>query len=1066
MSKILKASVLIGGSVSNSFRTALGQTKDGLKQIGQTLAEVGSKSMKLTAFREMADVTKRAGYAWQAAKANADALAASAANLTGKIDAQRVALNKAEAEQKQAAQTHAFYREAVDRSAAELRASKAPTDAAREAHAKLKAELKTAGDAAKVAREKTAGYRRELAATEGEAKEQAAAQHQARAAVERTGAAFTRSRMTLAGLRTELRGAGIDTRNLAKEQARLAEAAARAERAQARLKRVQDALDANVSKRAALRGQMFDTVAAAAVVGAPIIAAAKFETAMLGVAKQVDGARDKSGRLTSVYFDMAKQVQKLGREVPIATNKIAEMVEAGARMGIARDDLIGFTKNTAMMATAFELPEAEIAGSMGKIAGIFKIPIKAIGEVGDAINFLDDNALSKGGDIIKVLQGDLAGAATTLGLSTKNAAALASTLLTLGESAERADTAASGMLRQLQIAKMNPKRFQVGIKMIGMSADELQNGMISDAQGTILKVLDKIRALPKSEQMEAVTRLFGKDWGGAIAKLAGGVGEYRRQLALANGEAAKGSMSREFQARMQSTGAQWQLMKNRAVELGVNIGSVLLPAVNSLFSAVGPVVSGVADWAREHPVLTKAIAGTVVALTGLRVATLAAGYAWTFVKAPFLHVAGFIARWRAGGAVAALGRFAGVAARAGGVLRTVGTIAAAIGGGPLALLAAGVTVVGLLVRKYWEPIAAWVTGFGEGIMQSVTPALQAMGEALSPLKPVWDAVAGAIGKAWDWLVKLLAPVTSTKAELAAATESGRTFGRVIGESIAFAIRVVSGVIGVFNTVRNVIVTVASAVIGYFAPANAFLRTVFAVGAYLAGAAIGFISTMVQRAAASVAAFFAPAVQWLQNAFNVARDTVVAALAPVRTMIASVAGAIREFFQPAIDWLAKAFDTVFGGIARKLGAMKGWLSGLIGGDSKAADPLAAFRSGMNTGAGAAAAKPAANVIPMPKPVAGARPTSAAPKKTASAAAPVVNIAVAKPAAAAPKQAPLPAAKPQAHRTAAASHTTHNTTVNIQQQPGESAEALANRVVAKIEQRQRTQNRGSLADRDVA
>ena len=82
-------------------------------------------------------------------------------------------------------------------------------------------------------------------------------------------------------------------------------------------------------------------------------------------------------------------------------------------------------------------------------------------------------------------------------------------------------------------------------------------------------------------------------------------------------------------------------------------------------------------------IVAEVTVATVVALTGLRVAALAAGYAWTFVKAPVLHVMGFIARWRAGGSVAALGRFAGAAARAGGVLRTVGTIAAAIGGGPL-----------------------------------------------------------------------------------------------------------------------------------------------------------------------------------------------------------------------------------------------------------------------------------------------------------------------------------------------------------------------------------------------
>ncbi|MRU34804.1 phage tail tape measure protein, partial [Xylella fastidiosa] len=85
-----------------------------------------------------------------------------------------------------------------------------------------------------------------------------------------------------------------------------------------------------------------------------------------------------------------------------------------------------------------------------------------------------------------------------------------------------------------------------------MTADQLQKGMVTDPQSIILDVLTRIKTLLIQQQMEVVTRLFGKDWGGAIAKLVNGVDEYRRQLALANGEAAKGSMSREFQARQRT----------------------------------------------------------------------------------------------------------------------------------------------------------------------------------------------------------------------------------------------------------------------------------------------------------------------------------------------------------------------------------------------------------------------------------------------------------------------------------------------------------------------------------
>ena len=77
--------------------------------------------------------------------------------------------------------------------------------------------------------------------------------------------------------------------------------------------------------------------------------AAKFETAMLGIAKQLDGARDEGGKLTKVYFDMQKQVQMLGRELPIATNEIASMVAESLKMGVGKKDVIEFTKVVAEM---------------------------------------------------------------------------------------------------------------------------------------------------------------------------------------------------------------------------------------------------------------------------------------------------------------------------------------------------------------------------------------------------------------------------------------------------------------------------------------------------------------------------------------------------------------------------------------------------------------------------------------------------------------------------------------------------------------------------------------------
>ncbi|MFY0545451.1 phage tail tape measure protein [Brevibacillus sp. H7] len=377
-----------------------------------------------------------------------------------------------------------------------------------------------------------------------------------------------------------------------------------------------------------IRGQVLDT----AVMATPFIASARaamqFETAMLGVAKQAEGARDEAGNLTSVYYQMRKEIQMLGRELPIANYELAKMVESGLRMNVPRDRVIQFTRETAKMATAFEMPADEIGDQMGKIANVMQIPIEKIGDLGDTINYLDDNSVSKGKDIIGVLL-RTGGVLKQVNMDAGQGSALASTFLSLGKSEEVAATATNALIRELAIAEQQPQRFQDALKKLGLSAKQINKGMVKDAQGTILKVLDAINKLPKERQAEVTTGLFGKEYGDDIAALSGAVNEYRRQIALLNDAKRKGSMNREFNARMRTSEAQLQLMKNSASEAAFALGNILLPGLNEVFGGASKVAQAAAAFAEKYPTATKAIVIGTTALIGARIAWLGLKFAWT-----------------------------------------------------------------------------------------------------------------------------------------------------------------------------------------------------------------------------------------------------------------------------------------------------------------------------------------------------------------------------------------------------------------------------------------------------
>ncbi|WP_341743108.1 phage tail tape measure protein [Azonexus hydrophilus] len=496
----------------------------------------------------------------------------------------------------------------------------------------------------------------------------------------------------------KLKQSGIDTRKLAEERRRLASASAEATNASRRL---QANLEAENQKMRRLRAAQADLskakekagklamagagiAAGGAAVGLPAATAANdfrdFEWAMLGVAKQMEGARDASGKLTAEYWQMAASIKALSEVLPGTANDIAAIVEGGARMGIqGRENLLIYAEATAIMANAFELPVDQVGEDVGKLSQLYRVPIKDIKALGDTINWLDDNALSKGGDIIDVMK-RIAGTADMAKMSFRDAAALGSTFLSLGAGAEVAASASNAMIRELAVANMQSARFKEGLRMLGLDAMAVQAGMASDATNTIFMVLEKIKGLSGDKQLEAATRLFGKEFGDDAAKLASNLGEYRRQLALVNDEAARGSMDRELAARSETLNQRIENTQDAIRNLSGDLGQHLKPAMAETLDTTRSVIQGIRDWAAENPKLAAGVITGVkwlaILLTTLGAIAVAAGA--ILVPLAMLKFSMVTLGMSAGPLLTALGGFA---VKAWAVINPVAKLALAFGAG-------------------------------------------------------------------------------------------------------------------------------------------------------------------------------------------------------------------------------------------------------------------------------------------------------------------------------------------------------------------------------------------------
>ncbi|HAT3724593.1 TPA: phage tail tape measure protein [Citrobacter koseri] len=662
--------------------------------------------------------------------------------------------------------------------------------------------------------------------------------------------------------RQALKESGIDTKQLSSAQRELRKNADETrqalERQQKSLKRLgeqqakMNAAREQYSRRLEVRdriaGAGATTTAAGVAMGAPVVAAVKsyasMEDAMKGVAKQMNGLRDDNGNRTKQFYDMQDAIKAASEDLPMENGAIdyAALVEGGARMGVTNQgdpyedqkrDLLAFASTAAKAATAFELPADELAEGLGKIAQLYKVPTRNIEQLGDALNYLDDNAMSKGADIIDVLQ-RMGGVADRLDY--RKAAALGSTFLSLGAAPEIAASASNAMVRELSIATMQSKRFFEGMDLLKLNPAEIEKQMTTDAMGTIQRVLEKVNKLPKDKRLSAMTMVFGKEFGDDAAKLANNLPELRRQLKLTSGNEANGSMQKESDINKDSLSAQWLLVKTGAQNAFSSLGETLRQPLMDIMDSVKRVTGALRRWVEANPQLAGTLMKVAAATAAITVALGTLAVAVAAVLGPLavirfgLSVLGVktlpsitaaVTRtssalsWLAGAPLSLLRRGMASSGGSAGLLSAslnslrrsaglAGNALKAVAGAPLAMLRAGMSGIRNVIGMVMNPLAALRGGLSAagGVLRFLVSGPMALlrvalygisgllGALLSPIGLVVAALAGAalvVWKYWQPISAFLGGVVegfkAAVAPISAAFEPLRPVFQWIGDKV-------------------------------------------------------------------------------------------------------------------------------------------------------------------------------------------------------------------------------------------------------------------------------------------
>lgn len=597
--------------------------------------------------------------------------------------------------------------------------------------------------------------------------------------------------LQLRNLRKELKESGINTKEFTKYQGNLAE---KIKLANTTIEKQQAQLDKLNTKQAAYskyRGQVetlkdisgkaqmvgAQASAAGATIAAPLTKSVSdfmnFEDAMVGVARQVQGLKDNAGNFTPEFEEWKNKIQALSTELPLTTVEIANMIESAARMDIPKDELEDFVRLNTQMATAFDAANPdELTENFGKVSKNWNLSIQASKELADSINYLDDNAISKGDAIIGFMN-RLGGISAVAKITDKNVAALGSTLMTFGSDESSAANAVSSTFSRLSRAT-TMKPVKRGLKALGLDASKIQKGMVKDAQGTLMTIIERINTIPEHLRSAVLTDIVGGNYGDEIIKLVKNTDEWKRQIALANDELAKDSMNREFQTRMKALSSTWGIFKNQIFNLNSTIGGTLAPTLDSLMKKIGGLIDKGNKWIQAHPKLAKNMLLVAGAIGGSLTVFGALAFALSFVLYPIARLFLGVSKLNI-----LLPKFAGQISGVGGTIAR--WLLSPLKLLPMLLSPVGIAFMAtaLLIYKYWNQVKAFFGGFWEGLKSGLAPVI----EKFKPLGALFGVVVGWLEKAVKWFTDLLSPVQSTKEDLDAAASAGKKFGEWLAAGI-------------------------------------------------------------------------------------------------------------------------------------------------------------------------------------------------------------------------------------------------------------------------------------------
>jgi TP901 family phage tail tape measure protein len=490
-------------------------------------------------------------------------------------------------------------------------------------------------------------------------------------------------------------------------------------------------------------------------------AAIGFESAFVGVLRTVDdpalgeaftlieeGSTDINN-LTAAGEQLRQKFRDMALEIPLPVTELAKLGEVAGTLGVrGNENIDSFVRTVAKLGVTTNVSSEQAATSLAKVVGVagtlsdaelamqgftqeeianiseserFQATMDGVGGVLVALG----NKTRAQEDAILQFSEKIAATGKIAGITTPQILAIGSSFASVGVNAARGTTAfQKAVFRMLGAVEQGGEHLELFAAVTGRTTEEFSTLFREDASQAFEDFINGLSA----NGDKAVTILDELELGNervrqSLLSLAGAEGELSRELTIANtelAEQAKGLSALELEAgrRFETTEAQLQLLKNQFNDLGITIGSFVLPVLNQLITFARGLIESFAD-------LSPAIQKTIITI-GILVA--AVGPVITFVGL-FIGLIGFVASTVLG-AISVLFTLASVL---GLLILPILAVAAAIGGLAIAFAASLKKIDAFrkearttLVERMWEFGKNLIITFAKGMAVAMSAVVQVL----------------------------------------------------------------------------------------------------------------------------------------------------------------------------------------------------------------------------------------------------------------------------------------------------------------------------------------------------